>query len=331
MAHAGDSSIASAQPSNWQQLISGDWHGIPALFEPDGTQVAFNRVRRASVFENGRTTYYMYTHFEGADAFTSRFQIPEFAFGVIDSDRDRVYTGPDFYGSGRPFGPLVDSEYFSPGWNVQLRTVNHIVAERGLQVYSSQMFEGNVLVAVFNGLYINTQGDSPEIQQRIDAHIAGERRNSIRPFVLPVKHRGRWRGTMEVYSPQQERLGTNEVLIDYTPLDLVRARLDVSISGVFERQYSTVVSRASNHFQYHGPDCFGNGMSYGRYCYSRRHFLGQAARLDSRETLIDDRFSLCCYWQFMQSQREQYNTFGVLEWQEGDLVLTPHYIGPANG
>lgn len=319
--------MSTAAPSNWQQLITGDWHGMPALFKPDGSQVAFNRVSRSSVFENGRTTYYMHTNFEGADVFTSRFQIPEFAFGVIDSDKDRVYTGPDFYGSGRPFGPLVDSEYFSPGWNVQLRTVNHIVPDRGLQVYSSQLFEGNCLVAVFNGLYINTRGQGPEIDTRVEAHIASERARAKTPFVLPVKHAGRWTGEMAVYNAEQEMVGTNQVVIEYTPVDLLRARITVTVSGVVNRQFSYLRSRDANHHQFHGPDVFGNGMSFGRYCYSRAHFLGEAATLDSRETLIDDQFSLCCYWQFKKSQKEQYNTFGVLDWQEGENVLQPKYIG----
>lgn len=319
--------MSTAQPSNWQQLITGDWHGMPALFKPDGSQVAFNRVSRSSVFENGRTTYYMHTNFEGADVFTSRFQIPEFAFGVIDSDKDRVYTGPDFYGTGRPFGPLVDSEYFSPGWNVQLRTVNHIVPDRGLQVYSSQLFEGNCLVAVFNGLYINTRGKGPEIEARVEAHIASERARAKTPFVLPVKHQGTWKGEMAVYNAEQELVGTNQVVIEYTPVDLLRARITVTVSGVVNRQFSYLRSRDANHHQFHGPDVFGNGMSFGRYCYSRAHFLGEAAMLDSRETLIDDQFSLCCYWQFKKSQKEQYNSFGVLDWTPGENVLTPKYIG----
>jgi hypothetical protein len=319
--------MSNAQPSNWQQLISGEWHGMPALFKPDGTQVAFNRVSRESRFENGRTTYYMHTNFEGADVFTSRFQIPEFAFGVIDSDQDRVYTGPDFLGSGRPFGPLVDSEYFSPGWNVQLRTVNHIVPERALQVYSSQLFEGNCLVAVFNGLYINTRDREPATLKRIEDHLAAERVNAKRPFVLPVKHRGRWQGEMAVYSPDQKHLGSNHVTIDYTPVDLVRARLDVTVTGVVERKFGYLRSRDANHHQFHGPDLWGNGMSFGRYCYSRGHFYGKAETLDSRETLVDDRFSLCCYWQLKKSQREQFNTFGVLEWEGGEDVLKPQFVG----
>lgn len=315
------------EASNWQQLITGDWHGMPALFKPDGTQIAFNKVSRSSVFENGRTTYYMHTNFDGADVFTSRFQIPEFAFGVIDSDQDRIYTGPDFIGSGRPFGPLVDSEYFSPGWNVQLRTVNHIVPERELQVYSSQLFEGNCLVAVFNGLYINTRDDKPETLARIDSFLEDERSKAKNPFVLPVKNEGRWTGEMQVYDADQNFVGINNVVIEYRPVDLVRAEMTVTVTGVVDRKFSFLRSRNANHHQFHGPDAFGNGMSFGRYMYARNHFFGKAETLDSRETLIDDEFSLCCYWQFKKSQKEHYNSFGVLEWEQGENVLTAQYVG----
>ncbi len=323
--------MSNQQPSDWQKLITGEWHGMPALFKPDGSQVAFNRVARESKFENGRTTYYMHTNFDGADVFTSRFQIPEFCFGVIDSDQDRVYTGPDFIGSGRPFGPLVDSEYFSPGWNVQLRTVNHIVPERGLQVYSSQLFEGNCLVAVFNGLYINTRDQEPATLKRIEDFLESERSQAKKPFVLPVKYAGVWRGEMQVYSPEQEFIGTNQVEITYTPQDLVRAKMDVKITGVVNREFSFLRSRNANHHQFHGPDAYGNGMSFGRYMYARNHFFGEAATLDARETLIDDDFSICCYWQFKQSQKEAFNTFGVLEWEEGENVLQAQYMEGSNG
>ena len=36
------------KPSDWQALIAGQWHGAPAVYEPDGTYVGFNIVSRAS-------------------------------------------------------------------------------------------------------------------------------------------------------------------------------------------------------------------------------------------------------------------------------------------
>ncbi|WP_235015404.1 hypothetical protein [Oceanicoccus sp. KOV_DT_Chl] len=90
------------KPSNWQQAITGEWHGYPSLFEADGTHVGYNNVTRASEFKDGRTTYWMDTDFDAVGPLMTRFDLKtRFNFGVIDSDQDRIYTGPDFIGSGR--------------------------------------------------------------------------------------------------------------------------------------------------------------------------------------------------------------------------------------
>ncbi|MCB1729252.1 MAG: hypothetical protein KDI21_02130, partial [Halieaceae bacterium] len=178
------------QPSNWQKAIEGEWHGCPSLFEHDGTHVGTNKVSRASEFRDGRTTYWMDTRFDATGPLMDRFEIgARMEFGVIDSDQDRIYTGPDFVGSGRPYGLLVDSNYYSPGWNVNLRTVNHVVPELGMQVYSSQLFEADTLVGVFNGLYVVTQdhASNPATQKMVEQWIEKEKRDGKKPFNLPVK------------------------------------------------------------------------------------------------------------------------------------------------
>ncbi len=101
------------KPSNWQQAIDGEWHGCPSLFEHDGTHVGTNKVSRASEFKDGRTTYWMETRFDATGPLMDRLEIgSRMEFGVVDSDKNRIYTGPDFIGSGRPFGLLVDSRYY---------------------------------------------------------------------------------------------------------------------------------------------------------------------------------------------------------------------------
>jgi hypothetical protein len=35
---------------------------------------------------------------------------------------------------------------------------------------------------------------------------------------------------------------------------------------------------------------------------------------------------MVCAWQFLESQREKYMTFGVLRWEQGDNVLAPNYL-----
>jgi len=258
--------MSANEPSNWQKLITGAWHGLPSLFEPDGTHVGVNKVSRASEAEDGRTRYWMETDFDAVGPLRNRFEIGRFDFGVIDSDKDRIYTEPDLVGYGRPYGTLVDSEYFSPAWNTHLRTVNHVVPELGVQVYSSLLYEGATIIGVFNGLYMVTEvGDeSAETLKRIDDWLERERREGKRTFVLPPKHRGRWTGELEVYDTDQELVGGNRVTIDYTPVNLTRATMRVRTSGAIESDYSFERTREHNRHQYHGPDLVGNGMAYGR-------------------------------------------------------------------
>ena len=317
------------QPSNWQQAITGEWHGMPSLFEADGTHVGYNKVSRASEFKDGRTTYWMETRFDAAGPLMDRFELGvRMNFGVIDSDQDRIYTGPDFIGTGRPYGYLVDSNYFSPGWNVNLRTMNHVVPDLEMQVYSSQLFEADTLVGVFNGLYIVTQdhADNPTTQQRVEDWLQRERAYGKTPFNLPVKHEGVFRGEFEVFDDQQNLVGANQVTVRHKPINLLHSEQTIELEGVINRKWTAMRTRTANHHQFHGPDLFGNGISYGRYLYGIRHVYGEAFKLWSREAVIDDSFTLVCTWQFWQSQKEKYTTCGVLRWEQGDMVLDAQYV-----
>lgn len=320
--------MSDKQPSEWQKSIAGEWHGYPSVFAPDGTHVGVNKVSRASEFENGRTTYWMDANFDAVGPLANRFECGAFEFGVIDSDQDRIYTGPDFYGSGRPFGPLVDSNYFSPGWNTNLRTINHVIAERNIQVYSSQLYEGDTVVAVFNGLYVQTQDhdSNPETQKMVAEFLEKEKKAGRKPFVLPQKHAGTWRGELEVYGPDQQKIGTTQVTMKYRPINLTRAYVEVEMTGAIERKFEYERTRTENHHQFHGPDVFGNGMAYGRYLYGVQHFMGTAEKYTSRDVLIDEDFSLCTMWQFHKSHHEQFMVFGLLEWEQGENVLKARYI-----
>lgn len=317
------------KPSNWQQAITGEWHGMPSLFEHDGTHVGYNKVSRASEFKDGKTTYWMETKFDATGPLNDRFEIgARMEFGVIDSDMDRIYTGPDFVGTGRPYGLLVDSRYYSSGWNVDLHTVNHVVPELGLQVYSSELFEGDTLVGVFNGLYTVTQDHdtNTETQQQVTDFLAKERLDGKKPFNFPVKNEGKFTGEFEVYNDKQELIGTNKVTIHHKPLNLLHSEQTIEIEGVINRKWTSMRTRTGNSHQFHGPDMFGNGKSYGRYLYSTRHVFGEAIKLWSRETMVDDDYTMVCAWRFLESQKEKYTTFGVLRWEEGDAVIGAVYV-----
>lgn len=321
--------VTRLQASNWQQAITGQWHGCPSVFEPDGTHVGTNKVQRASEFRDGRTTYWMETDFDAFGPLMDRFDIgTRMEFGVVDSDQDRIYTGPDFYGSGRPFGLLVDSNYYSPGWNANLRTVNHILPDLGLQVYSSQLFEADTLICVFNGLYVVTQDDQDkrETRDKIESFLDKEKREGRRPFNLPVKFEGVFKGEFEVFDPAQQFLGKARVRMTHTPVNLLHSRQTIELEGALNHRWSALRTRNGNSHQYHGPDLYGNGKSYGRYLYSIRHVYGQALKFWSREVMIDEAHTLVCAWQFFRSQQEAYMAFGVLRFEAGENLLAAHHL-----
>ena len=164
--------------SDWQQKITGEWYGCPSVFDISGEHKGYDKVTRSSVYKDGLTTYYMDTKLEATGDVRSRFEAQNFAFGVKDSDQDRIYMGPDFFGAGHPYGMLVDAHYYSPGWSADLKTMVHILPDGKTQVYSSQLFEGPRLISVFNGIYLMATDyeTNPETKQRIDEFIAGERR-----------------------------------------------------------------------------------------------------------------------------------------------------------
>jgi hypothetical protein len=304
-------------PSTWQQRIEGEWHGLPSIFDYDGNHMGYNKVYRSSVFEDGKTIYYMDTRLENVTGpLRSRYEADKFAFGVIDSDRDRIYLGPDFIGAGHPYGSLVDAHYYSPAWTSDLRTMVHILPDGQTQVYSSLLYDGPTLSGVFNGIYkvAFDYHTNPETQARIEAFVATERVNGPKPHVLPNKQSGTWTGEMMVYDTQQQQIGVNQVHIAYQPLSLLRGEMHVSISGVMNKQFTFARYRNGNRHSYEGPDVYGNAIGYGRALYTSQHFFGEALKCKGREFIIDEQYTISAVWQFFKSDRMLYTTYGVLEW-----------------
>lgn len=313
--------MTSPHPSNWQKSITGEWHGYPSIFDPEGNHIGYNKVYRASVFDEttGQTTYTMNTKIvEAAGPLVPRFEVSDtFAFEVIDSDRDRIYLGPDFIGAGHPYGTLVDAHYYSPGWTGDLRTMVHILPDNQTQVYSSLIYDGPKICTVFNGLYTvaHDYHTNPDTRARVDAFCAAERVNGRNPHILPAKKAGTWQGEMLVYDADQQFLGVNQARLDYRPLDLLRAETSVTLTGVWPQAYTFRRYRAGARHTFEGPDVFGNSMGYGRALYTSQHVFGKALKIKGREFLIDDQFTLSVVWQVYQSDRVRYTTFGVLRWQ----------------
>ena len=315
---ATPASAAEAQgPSQWQQRIEGEWHGRPSIFDAQGNHLGYHKVYRSSVFAEGATTYYMTTELHRTGSvLAARFEADGFAFGVKDSDADRIYLGPDFIGAGHPYGALVDAHYYSPGWAADLRTMVHVLSDGQTQVYSSLLYDGPTICGVFNGLYrvAFDYHTNPETQQRIEAFTAQEELAGIRPHILPMKQSGHWEGTLQVYGADQALLGISQVSIVYKPINLLRAECVVTLEGVISRRYCFVRSRNTHRHTFEGPDVYGNGIAYGRALYTSQHFMGEALKLKGREFLIDEHYTMSVVWQFLKSDRMQYTAFGLLHW-----------------
>ena len=306
------------EPSEWQKKIEGEWVSNPSLFDSDGVWQAYENVSRASEFRDGQTRYWMNTQLEGAGKLRNRFELgANFDFGVIDSDENRVYTGPDFYGTGQPYGLFVDAHYYSPGWQVDLRTWNHVLPDLETQVYSSVLHDGWTVCGVFNGVYKKyADSSAPEAQAQIADWKARERELGPKPHILPTKQRGRFSGVFEVYDVDQSKRGDMLVTVEHEPLSLTRTRQTITWEGVLNRSYTIERTRMSANTVYEGPDAWGNARAYGRALFNSIHFGGNDVwKLKGREFLLDDTNRIAVTWELFRGDSLTHVTYGVLDWE----------------
>ncbi|WP_216893109.1 hypothetical protein [Nocardia alni] len=267
-----------SSPSVFQKRIEGEWIGRPSLFDGEGTWRGFEDIRRSSVFADGETTYYMDGGLSGGGDMAGRFALgAPFAFGVRDSDADRLYTGPDFYGSGQPYGGFVDANYYGPGWQVSLNTWNHTVGDT--QIYSSVLYQGPAMVGVFNGLYTR----DPEREQR---HLEHETRCGAVPFIVPTKQNSCYAGDLDVWSAAQKPLGGVRAELLTEPVDLLVSRRRLGLRGVLELDLAGRLRRDGVRTFYEGPGAWGNANSYGRANFVRLHTT-DGRRIAGREFMMD--------------------------------------------
>jgi hypothetical protein len=311
------------ETSEWQKRIAGEWHGRPGLFDALGNHVGFERVDRASVVEDGVSRYWMNTQLEGSGPLRNRFELgAHFDFGIVDSDENRVYCGPDFYGTGQPHGLFVEANYYSPGWQADLRTWNQVLADGETQVYSSVLHDGWAVCAVFNGIYKRTfdHETNPETQKFVEDWIALETQRGSRPQVLPTKEKGAWTGTLFVDPVDHSGTGEARVVIEHDPQSLRHARQHVSWTGALDRSYTFDRFRDGARTLYEGPEVFGNATSYGRALFTSQHLVGPDARgvekIRGREVLIDaDTRELAVVWQLFRGETVTHFVHGLLTWE----------------
>lgn len=317
------SDATEVETSEWQKRIEGEWHGIPALFDGQGNHVGFEYVARASEVSAEGARYWMDSKLSGSGPLRNRFELgATFDFGIVDSDENRVYTGPDFYGTGQPYGSFVEANYYSPGWQADLRTWNQVLADGDTQVYSSVLYDGWTVCGVFNGVYKRTvdRATNPATQTFVDQWRALEQERGSRPQVLPTKESGVWVGALAVDGADQSTSGQVQVEIEHRPTTLRSARHTVTWSGDLDRRYVYDRYRDGARTLYEGPEVWGNAMSYGRALFTTQHLAGADStgveKIRGREFLIDPQTrELAIVWQLLRGETTTHWVHGSLRWE----------------
>ena len=212
-----------------------------------------------------------------------------FAFGVIDSDADRVYTGPDFFGTGQPYGAFVDAHYYGPGWQVDLNTWNQVLPDGETQVYSSMLYQGWAVVGCFNGVYTRFDHDTDPTPAAV---VAAPRRRDPRgpvPYILPTKQAGAFtRTAASCGAPTRSCAATVDVELGAradrpaphpAAGQLVRRRLDRRTRSSSAATATGCSSRA--------PTPGATRRRFGRASFADWHFTRRRRRSRGREFTID--------------------------------------------
>ena len=154
--------------------------------------------------------------------------------------------GPDFYGTGQPYGTVRRRALLLAGWQADLRHLEPHAARRrdpGVLLGAARRLDH------VRGLQRRLQGRPRLRHQRprprptstpgsTPSESAARSRTSCRP-----SRRGRWTGVFEVYGADQKQLGNILVTVEHEPLSLVRYRQTTTWEGVLNRRYTVERTR----------------------------------------------------------------------------------------
>jgi hypothetical protein len=299
----------------WHDTVSGTWHGWPSIFDAQGNHVGHVRAdRRISRDGGAEPVIRVPTTVDVQGLLRSRLEHREHLLRVTHVDGSRVYLGPDFYGAGHPFGScLVGNDYCVP-WASDNQVMVQVLEDGRRQVYSTLLYQGPAIHAVITGLYLLTTERDAGARDAVDAHLARERRDGARPYVLEGRPAGSFGGALEIFAGDQSRLGRCEARLRYVPVGPQRAETSIALGGVIGREFRTVRSRHQNQHFFEGPDLWGNGIGYGRALFTVQHVRGEPLRIRGREFLIDDD-QLAVAWEFLRADRREQLAFGTLHWK----------------
>ncbi len=230
----------------------------------------------------------------GAGPLRNRFELgAQFDFGVVDSDENRVYTGPTSTAPASPTGcsstptttPRAGRPTCAPGTRcsptARPRSTPRCCTTAGRSARCSTASTSARRTARPTPRRSSTSTSGA----RSRSSAARSRRCS------PTKEAGAWTGTLFLNGADQSTEGEVRVRIEHEPTSLRSARQTVTWEGGLERRYTFDRYRDGARTMYEGPEVFGNATSYGRALFTSQHLVGAdhtgVEKIRGREFLID--------------------------------------------
>ncbi len=300
----------------WHKQVAGIWHGCPGIFDAEGNSLGHVQADRSIFVEDeGQHLIKVETKVDCTGSLRSRLETPMHLLRVKHLEDKRVYEGPDFYGTGYPYGSLILGNDYCVPWHTDNRVHVQLLPGTDIQAYSNVAIEGNTVVGVITGLYQQSQDyeTNPETREKIDAYRLDEIKRRHEVHLLPRSTPGTFRGKLETYTPDQKCIGETTVEWKHIPHTQYTCRQEMTLSGAYERQVNIERSRHENH-HFFEDGFWGNAIGYGRALFWTGHFRGETTRLKGRDFQLDNH-SRGVVWEFFRADTLEYVMHGVLDFE----------------
>ena len=265
----------------WHTQVAGIWHGCPSVFDSRGQYLGYIQADR-KIFKDDNENYLIEveteTHIPGPMGI--RLHHPCHRLEVSHKEQKRVYTGPDFYGAGYPYGDLILGNDYCVPWTSDNRVTVQLLPDGESQAYSTLLYQGGTLHAVVCGVYLQSLDfeTNQETRQKISHHRLSEI-GAGRNATKLLKERPRnLQGNCQIFDSKQNLTGSSMMQVTMSESKESVPTLRYTLEGDLNLSGTSSVQWHENNFSYHGPDFWGNGISYGRMVLNHLYQKGEILR-----------------------------------------------------
>ena len=208
--------------TRWHEKVEGRWFGAPSHYDARGVHRGYSQPRRTVMRSPeealreglGQPSEDSVLIDVPADQFLegalkARIEVGVQSAWVKQTERSRIYEGPDFFGAGYPYGSLtLGWVYFCP-WKCDAKVFVQILPDKVTQVYDNVQYVGETVSSSLNGMYLlaSDHDENPETQKRAREFLDKEKAAGKTVFRHSVRRTGAWTGTLEAYDHEQNPVG----------------------------------------------------------------------------------------------------------------------------